>query len=215
MDSGRYQAQGWFPVPARLDATLCVPASLVAHTLAARRPWQEQLSGIHNPFGRHAAVDDAWKFLDIAESPAVLDAVEAALGPDIILWDSELYNDFRAFAFDEAQYWPVDPLAGVVAVVALDSGALLLADIARLAEATVPLPLDGGPQYVLRYMPATSQFNRDPGYPSTRRAAEARPLVNYVTRPLWLLRGEDRAGNDFGAGFVIPAPRWARMPARS
>lgn len=210
-----YRKQGWLLLPVRLDATLCAPATAAARALAAQRPWQEQLSGIHNPFGRHAAVNDAWKFLDIAESTAVLDVVDAALGPDIVLWDSELYIDFRAFAFDEAQYWPVDPLAGLVAAVALDSGTFLLADITRLAESTAPLPLDGSLQYVLRYMPATSRFNRDPGFPPTRRATEARPLVNYMTRPLWLLRGEDRAGNDFSTGFVIPAPRWAHTPAHS
>ena len=48
----------------------------------------------------------------------------------------------------------------------------------------------------LRYMPATSLFDR-----------ELRPVdgktgvpVNFAQRPLWLLRGVDRAGNDFVTG---------------
>ena len=48
----------------------------------------------------------------------------------------------------------------------------------------------------IRYMPATSHFNRSlygtgdgSGY-----------LVNFATRPLWLLRGEDRSRNDFQIG---------------
>ena len=38
---------------------------------------------------------------------------------------------------------------------------------------------------------------------------EEQPLINYATRPLWLVRGEDRAGNDFVTGFAPPVPRWA------
>ena len=48
----------------------------------------------------------------------------------------------------------------------------------------------------IRYMPATSHFNRElyatgdgSGY-----------LVNFASRPLWLLRGTDRANNDFRVG---------------
>ena len=57
-------------------------------------------------------------------------------------------------------------------------------------------------------MPATSHFNRDPAFPANRRAAEARPLVNYAIRPIWLLRGADHANNDFVTGFMVPAARW-------
>jgi hypothetical protein len=205
----RYREQGWVMAPARLTDDLLAPVTAVARDLAAQNPWQERLSGIHNPFGGHAAAADAWKFLDIAESAVLLDPLEDVLGPDLVLWDSELYLDFAAFTIAEAQYWPVDPLAGALVVVSLQSGALLLVDITRLADSGAPLPLDAGPHYVLRYMPATSHFNRDPRFPPTRLASEARPLVNYISRPIWLLRGEDRAGNDFTTGFVAPAPRWA------
>ena len=58
-------------------------------------------------------------------------------------------------------------------------------------------------------MPATSHYNRDPSFPPNRRAAEMRPLVNYTTRPIWLVRGEDRGDNDFATGFSPPAARWA------
>jgi hypothetical protein len=38
---------------------------------------------------------------------------------------------------------------------------------------------------------------------------EERPLVNYTHRPIWLVRGEDRAGSDFATGFAPLAPAWA------
>ena len=31
-------------------------------------------------------------------------------------------------------------------------------------------------------------------------AAKESPLMNYIERPLWLVRGEDRVGNDFSTG---------------
>jgi hypothetical protein len=45
-------------------------------------------------------------------------------------------------------------------------------------------------------MPATSHFNRTL-YATTTGAGY---LVNFASRPLWLLRGADRAGNDFQVG---------------
>jgi len=205
----RYREQGWVMAPAGLTDALLEPVAAVARDLAVQRPWQERLSGIHNPFGGHAAAADAWKFLDIAESAVLLDPLEDVLGPDIVLWDSELYLDIAAFTIAEAQYWPVDPLAGALALISLQRGALVLVDVTRLADSGAPLPLDEGPHYVLRYMPATSRFNRDPRFPPTRLASEARPLVNYANRPIWLVRGADRAGNDFTTGLAAPAPRWA------
>ena len=51
----------------------------------------------------------------------------------------------------------------------------------------------------IRYMPATSHFNRTL-YATTTGAGY---LVNFASRPLWLLRGTDRAGNDFQVGHQI------------
>jgi ectoine hydroxylase-related dioxygenase (phytanoyl-CoA dioxygenase family) len=49
----------------------------------------------------------------------------------------------------------------------------------------------------LRYMPATSLFDRELMKPS----AQSGYTVDFATRPLWLLRGSDRAGrNDFTIG---------------
>lgn len=53
---------------------------------------------------------------------------------------------------------------------------------------------------VLRYMPATSHFKRDM-YDTTDKNGF---LVDFSTRPLWLVRGQDRTGkNDFNTGHDI------------
>jgi hypothetical protein len=202
-----YDARGHMAPSRRLSTALIAPARQVVRDLAATRPWQDMLSGIHNPFGYHACPDRAWLFLDIAESAELLDAVAAVLGPDIVLWDSELHFDAE-LATEEAEFWPVEPLVGTIALVGVEQESLLLVDIARLAHCRSVLPLPAGPVYVLRYMSARSHFNRDPLFAPNRRIAEARPLINYAKRPLWLVRGEDRGGNDFDTGFSVRVGQW-------
>ena len=205
----RYRQTGFALAGEALPDSLLNPTRAVAAALAERKPWQELLSGIHNPFGRHTCAADAWIFLDIAESAAVLDAVEDVLGLDIVLWDSELYFEAAALPADEALWWPVEPLAGTIAIVAMATGSLLLIDVTRRREIAPNLHDADSPFYLLRYMPASRRFDRDPRSPANRRAAEARALINYAKRPLWLVRGADRAGNDFAAGFSLPAAQWA------
>lgn len=186
--------------------------------LAALRPppRRERLSGIHNPWGAAAGLTDPWRFLDLCESAAVLDAVETVIGPDIVLWDSELYlrgGDYRDFAAAgrEGRYWPVAPLAGAVAWIAPDDddAAIHVADIGDNAQLAARIAAGAAPLYVMRYLPATSRFVRDQKLPANDIAMREQLLINYTTRPLWLVRGEDRAHNDFVTGFASDPPRWA------
>jgi ectoine hydroxylase-related dioxygenase (phytanoyl-CoA dioxygenase family) len=48
----------------------------------------------------------------------------------------------------------------------------------------------------IRYMPATSHFDRTVP-PMTSYGTS---VIDFSRRPLWLVRGVDRAGNDFTAG---------------
>jgi ectoine hydroxylase-related dioxygenase (phytanoyl-CoA dioxygenase family) len=50
--------------------------------------------------------------------------------------------------------------------------------------------------YAMRFMPATSLFDRS--LPPTRIAHNQ--VLDFSQRPIWLVRGEDRAGNDFRPG---------------
>ena len=211
VDKLHYATDGWVAPADALPPVLVAPLRAFATRFTAHPPRQELLSGIHNPFGLHVFSELAWSFLALAESEALLDAVAAVLGPDLVLWDSELYFDPAALPRDEGRYWPADPCAGTVVFVALDPGRIVLADVERLPANLSMLPLAAWPCYVLRYMPATSRYNRDPDFAANRRAAQERLLVNYLTRPIWLVRGEDRAGSDFATGFAPPAVRWAEL----
>ncbi len=208
-----YRSAGALPRAGSLPAESIAPARDIAAALAREVPDQDMLSGVHNPFGHHACVAHAWSFLDIAENPQLLDCVEDVIGPDIVLWDSELYLGQLSLRPDEGRCWPVEPLAGIVAVVSLEDGDFGLIDIGRLAEALAGFAACRGPALAVRYMPATSHFTRDAVFPANRYATEVRPLVNYTKRPIWLVRGEDRASNDFVTGFMVPAARWTSTGA--
>ena len=181
-----------------------------------RRPRRELLSGIHNPWGHGSTLVDPWLLLDLCEDPEILDGVETLIGPDIILWDTELYLEAAAYLRfvgegREGRYWPAMPLQGAVVLVAAANAArpATFLDLARMAREGLPALDPHSPLYVLRYMPATSHFVRDGRALANWVAMEEQPLINYTRRPLWLMRGEDRAGSDFVTGFSQPVPRWA------
>ena len=181
-----------------------------------RRPRQERLSGLHNPWGHGEAAVDPWLLLDLCEDAEVLDGVEALIGRDIVLWDTDLYleaADYQRFVAQgrEGRYWPAMPLQGAVVLVQAGRPAhpLIFLDLARIAREGLPALDPRSPLYVLRYMPATSHFARDGRALANWVAMEEQPLINYTARPLWLMRGEDRAGNDFVTGFSPSVPRWA------
>ena len=52
--------------------------------------------------------------------------------------------------------------------------------------------------YVLRFMPATSHFDRDLGAELAARSG----VVDFTQRALYLVRGEDKAGNDLLVGHI-------------
>ncbi|MCP5366398.1 MAG: phytanoyl-CoA dioxygenase family protein [Hyphomicrobiales bacterium] len=59
--------------------------------------------------------------------------------------------------------------------------------------------------YAIRYMPATSLYDRREDHPATAYARVVSPTMNYPLRPIWLVRGQDRAGNDFQVGHGASA----------
>lgn len=206
-------------LPERIES-----ARSIARTVAARHPppRSERLSGIHNPWGHATGLADAWSFLDLCEHPAILEWVERLIGPDIVLWDSELYpqgDRYRQFVADgrEGRYWPVQPLAGALVLVALGDAAppVVCVPLSSISSELLSPLEPQAPLYVIRYMPAASRFVRDPRLPANRIAMEERPLVNYASRPLWLVRGNDRAGNDFVTGFSPAVPRWANAEPKA
>ena len=180
------------------------------------RPRPERLSGIHNPWGHAAVLATAWPFLDLCEDTAIVEAVVRLIGPDVVLWDSQLYLEAGAYlrfvvGGREGSYWPATPLAGAVVLIAPTRPTIpaVCIELSAIADVRLEHLRPSEPLYVIRYMPATSLYARDSNAPRNRAAMEAQPLINYMTRPLWLVAGEDRAGNDFVTGFSPAVPRWA------
>jgi hypothetical protein len=227
--------------------------------LIARNPGvrPEQLSGAHNPWGQSARLVGSEVFLEFCRLPGILDRVEQLIGPDIVLWGSQLFckpagDGMPVPWHQDGQYWPIEPLATVTVRVAIDDslpengcmrylpGSHLARELVRhevVTERHVALRLQlpeiderlarddvlragqvslhdvylvhgsaanrstrRRADYAIRYMPATSRYVRDPAFPANAYAAKESPLMNYTTRPLWLVRGTDRAGNDFTTG---------------
>lgn len=204
-------------ITATVPGIVLEPVRAAAATVAKQTPpiRQERLSGIHNPWGSAGAFTDPWAFLDLCEHAVVVDAITLVVGPDVILWDSELYlrtDDYAAFvkAGREGRYWPLELLAGAVALVPLlPPATAYISDVRQIStDALAQLP-SGAPLYVIRYMSAAQRFSRDAKLPANHLGMEEQPLVNYTKRPLWLVRGEDRAGNDFVTGFSANVPHWA------
>ncbi len=227
--------------------------------LIARNPdvRPEHLSGAHNPWGQTAKLIGSQTFLDFCRFPEILDMVEQLIGPDIVLWGSQLFckpagHGMAVPWHQDGQYWPLDPLATVTVRLAIEESipengcmrylpgshkrrllerheivtashvalSQAVSDVdERLARDDILQPgqisihdvylVHGSNEnrsdkrrsdYAIRYMPATTRYVRDPAFPANAYAAEKSPLMGYIDRPLWLVRGTDRAGNDFKIG---------------
>jgi len=100
--------------------------------------------------------------------------------------DLTLNQRMAAGSFDEAQAVDVE----------LDAGEMSLHDVYMVHGARPNTSSRRRTGVALRYMPSASLFDR------TLRPADGQTgvPVNFARRPLWLLKGQDRAGNDFRIG---------------
>jgi hypothetical protein len=252
-----YHADGLVKAPQRIDAALLADMREALDRLlrdnAALAP--ESLVCPHIPNGSTHGPMQAARWLGYARHPGLLDLVSQILGPDLILWGSQVFckppRTGRALPWhQDGQYWPIRPLATCSVWLALDDatpangcmrfipgshrGRRLHAhrhverpDVV-LYEETEPAAFDASTArddvleagefslhdvhlihgsapnrsdtrragFVLRYMPATSRFARDLGMTQIQAGAS----FSFMRRPIWLVRGVDRAGNDFAIG---------------
>ncbi len=213
---------------------------------------QEQLVGAHIRKSDDTGVRGVEELLDCACHPDILDAVEQVMGPDLILWGSQVFSkpsgDGMAIPWhQDGQYWPVRPLRTVTVWIAIDpatvdngclrvipgthtsghlphettdaEGLALNQGLAGVDESKArDVTLEPGQfslhdvflihgsnantsgqrrcGYAIRYMPASSLFDRS--IPPIRIARNQ--VIDFQKRPIWLVRGQDRAGNDFTVG---------------
>jgi hypothetical protein len=208
--------------------------------IAVPRPWH--YAELHNPWSRAAATFDSWGFLDLCQSPSLIEKVATLIGPDIILFDSGWLPDrwqpveAQTALESDAHRFPVDPPHGVTALIGVGDTARVTVHVdyrsshPHAAGAHADAPLGPGAVlllgsqvpyrvraagdagvpgvYAVRYFPASSCYDRDPTARAHRALTERYPLVNYAKFPLWLVHGQDRAGNDFVTGFNVRAGYW-------
>jgi len=251
-----YHANGYvtprYRLPTDILAELRRSVEALIDANADVRP--EQLVGAHIKKSQDTGVRGRDELLEFARNPDLLDIAEQLIGPDLILWGSQVFSkpasDGMAIPWhQDGQYWPMRPLATVTVWIAVDpatvengclrviprthKGGLLpheSTDEAGLAlnqgltksaideESAVDIKLEAGQislhhamvvhgsnanlsskrrcGYAIRYMPAKSHFDRS--IPPTRIANNQ--VLDFSQRPLWLVRGKDRANNDFVVG---------------
>ncbi len=85
----------------------------------------EQLVNAHIEQPTAEGVRGCGDFLDLARDPDILDLVEGALGPDIILWGCHLFckpagDGMEVPWHQDGEYWPIRPLATCTVWIALD-----------------------------------------------------------------------------------------------
>jgi hypothetical protein len=240
------------------DDTLSVLRAAVDKLIADHpdvRP--ESLSGPHNPYGQSARLMGNVNLLEFCQHPDILTMVKQLIGPDIILWGSQLFakppGDGKAVPWhQDGAYWPIEPLATVTVRIAIDGsdrdngcmqyipgshrakrlerheadvredtalgqampkideckardctlapGQISLHDVYTVHGSAHNRSTKRRADYAIRYMPATSRYDRSANHPATVYARKNSPNMNYPMRPIWLVHGEDRMGNDFTVG---------------
>jgi hypothetical protein len=178
----------------------------------------QRLSGSHNPWGQAADLIDTWSVLEFFSAPVCVEPVKALSGPDLILWDTQWIKGPSQLHDSLAQecatnWWPIDPAVGAMVFVDLNADQCI-AVVAGASDESLQavnrfVIAAQGPLWLARYMAAGSRFVRSKEFHANRRQIERCPLINYTNRPIWLVAGEDLAGNDFVSGFNNPVPTWA------
>ncbi len=249
-----YHRDGQLTPRHRLPADLIARMSRHIEALMAANPdiRPEQLAGAHIPRNADTGVKGVDALLECVTHPDILDMVEQVIGPDLILWGSQVFSkpagDGLAIPWhQDGHYWPLRPLRNVTVWIAIDPatvangcmrvipgshrdgmmqhsssddpGLALNQGLSGVDETrAVDIELEPGQVslhdvmlvhgsnanrsgqrrcgYAIRYMPATSLFDRSL---SPMRIAQNQ-VLDYAQRPIWLVRGQDRAGNDFTAG---------------
>ena len=238
-----YREQGLVRPAACLDeSTVSMMRELLEETLAATpgtRPESLVCPHIEGSNGLSAEITGRW--LDLCTRAELVDLVADVLGPDIVLWGSQLFckparTGLEVPWHQDGHFWPIRPLATCTVWIAIDdvdaeNGAMLFVpgsqrtrqlyaheaqpseesaldaqlvpehvDLARaevdalsagaLSLHDVYLVHGSKPNrsarrragYVIRYMPATSHYDREQA-----RAGVNRIAANLADRPLFLL----------------------------
>ena len=210
----------------------------------------------HIPYGKKHDATAAQAWLDYARHPGILNLVSQIIGPDIVLWGSQVFCKPPVTGKEipwhqDGQYWPIRPIATCSVWMALDdatpengcmrfipgshaggsiykhrksdrkdivldqevepsqfdastakddvlrAGQFSLHDVYLIHGSNANRSPRRRAGFVIRYMPATSVFERETGDEHKQSGV----TFSMSKRPIWLLRGRDASGgNDFTTG---------------
>lgn len=231
----------------RRDMSRAIDELLIA--TAGQAP--ESIVCPHIPGMNHLPESIAHTWLAFCAEPAILDRVESLIGPDIILWGSQVFCKPAATGMEvpwhqDGEYWPIRPLATCSVWVAIDdvsidngamryipgshraqrlfphivsersdlalnrvldpncydettaaydeltAGQLSLHDVYLIHGSAANTSGKRRAGFAIRYMPATSQFDRtlDMGSGSKHFATQ------FATRPIYLMRGDAHSNKE-------------------
>ena len=250
-----YQRDGFVVPRYRLSADELAVLQRLTTKLIADNPHLQDtpMTCPHVPNSGVQELKSTPEWLDVSTNPRIVDMMEQLLGPDVILWGSNLFHK-RPIAgpatpwHRDGAHWVMRPLVTASAWIAvtdamLDNGCLRFIPGSHAAKElgehydstepgllfpgsirehefdendAVDIEVEAGQMilfdahtihgaranhenrertgYSLRFMPATSHFNHNA---AVRRDT---PGSAQHTRPLVLVRGVDRADNDFQRG---------------
>ena len=123
-----YERDGFAVLPDSLPEALVARVLAALHRISERNPGLElqTVMNVHlaqSIFGGRVLYGEP-DLVEVAAHPAILDPVERVLGADIVLWGVALFckpPGGRAVPLhQDGAYWPIRPLAGCTAWVALD-----------------------------------------------------------------------------------------------
>ena len=126
-DLGVYRERGLVRPSFRLDgATVAGLRALLDETLEAtpgQRPESLVCPHIEGMNGLPAAITERW--LALCARPDILDLVEGVIGPDVILWGSQLFSKPAQTGLavpwhQDGHFWPIRPLATCTVWIAID-----------------------------------------------------------------------------------------------
>ena len=260
IDLDAYRRDGLIVAPVPLPGALLdrMRASLERLLTNSADIAPESLICPHIANGARHPASEAAAWFEYATQPFILDLVEQAIGPDIILWGSQVFckpalKGREVPWHQDGEYWPIRPLATCSVWIALDdatpengcmrfipgshaAGSLYRHHDAARPDRVLGLEIDSQAYdirtarddalkagqmslhdvflihgsaanrsrhrragFVIRCMPATSRYDRE--VPDSQ--TQAGVSFSLSRRPIWLVRGVDRAGNDFVTGHGV------------
>ena len=126
-EAGHYREQGYVVPAYRLDASWVQRMQQALDALIAANPGvrPEKLVSAHIEGRNDEGVRGVSDFLALAMHADIVDLVEQAIGPDVILWGCHVFckpaeEGYETPWHQDGHYWPIRPLANCTVWVALE-----------------------------------------------------------------------------------------------